>query len=68
MTVEETPERVINYAFLLGGLTAAIFGIVLLIRGEEALSLLVVLLGLWWLIQGAQHERSERRPDHSRAA
>lgn len=53
MTAEETPERVINYAFLLGGLTAAIFGIVLLIRGEEALSLLVVLLGLWWLIQGA---------------
>lgn len=43
----------INYAFLLGGLTAAIFGIILLVRQEEALGLLAVLLGLWWLIQGA---------------
>ncbi len=53
MTIESAPERTINYAFLLGGLTAAIFGIVLLIRREEALGLLAVLLGLWWLIQGA---------------
>jgi uncharacterized membrane protein HdeD (DUF308 family) len=53
MTIESAPERTINYAFLLGGLTAAIFGIVLLFRGEEAIGLLVILLGLWWLIQGA---------------
>lgn len=53
MTTETAPERVINYAFLLGGLTAAIFGIVLLIFQDEALTLLVLLLGLWWLIQGA---------------
>lgn len=53
MTFESAPERTINYAFLLGGLTAAIFGIILLIRREEALGLLAVLLGLWWLIQGA---------------
>jgi len=46
-------ERTVNYAFLLGGLTAAIFGIILLIRREEAIELLVILLGLWWLIQGA---------------
>lgn len=53
MTIETTPERTVNYAFLLGGLTAAIFGIILLIRREEAIELLVILLGLWWLIQGA---------------
>lgn len=53
MTTESAPERVVNYAFLLGGLTAAIFGIVLLIFQDQALALLVVLLGLWWLIQGA---------------
>ncbi|MEA1902393.1 MAG: DUF308 domain-containing protein [Actinomycetota bacterium] len=53
MTTEAAPERTINYAFLLGGLTAAIFGIILLIFDEQALSLAVVLLGLWWLIQGA---------------
>lgn len=53
MTTESAPERVVNYAFLLGGLTAAIFGIILLIFQDQALALLVVLLGLWWLIQGA---------------
>ena len=53
MTVESSPDRVINYAFLLGGLTAAIFGIIFVIRQDEALSLVIILLGLWWLIQGA---------------
>jgi uncharacterized membrane protein HdeD (DUF308 family) len=47
------PDNTLNYAFLLGGVTAAIFGIILLIRQEEALALLMVVLGLWWLIQGA---------------
>jgi len=53
MTTEAGTDRTINYAFLLGGLTAALFGIILLIRREEALTLMIVLLGLWWLIQGA---------------
>jgi uncharacterized membrane protein HdeD (DUF308 family) len=53
MTTEQMPEKVINYAFLLGGLTAAIFGIFLLIRTEEAFGILAILLGLWWLIHGA---------------
>ena len=47
------PDRTINYAFILGGVTALIFGIILLVRQDEALSLLMVILGLWWLIQGA---------------
>ena len=53
MAMGMSPDRTLNYSFLLGGLIAAIFGIVLLIRQEEALGLLAVLLGLWWLIQGA---------------
>lgn len=54
MTTETASgERVINYAFLLGGITALVFGIILLVRREEALALLMVVLGLWWLIQGA---------------
>lgn len=54
MTTEQvSSDRVVNYAFLLGGLTALIFGVILLIRQEEAVGLLVLLLGLWWLIQGA---------------
>jgi uncharacterized membrane protein HdeD (DUF308 family) len=51
--MDAAQDRSINYAFLLGGLTAAIFGIILLIRQEEAVGLLMILFGLWWLIQGA---------------
>jgi uncharacterized membrane protein HdeD (DUF308 family) len=53
MAAATTPDRVLNYGFLLGGVTALIFGIIILIRGEEAFTLVVVLLGLWWLIHGA---------------
>jgi uncharacterized membrane protein HdeD (DUF308 family) len=52
-TVTGPADRTINYAFVLGGVTALIFGIILLVRQEEALALLMVVLGLWWLIQGA---------------
>jgi len=52
-TVTGPTDRTINYAFLLGGVAALIFGIILLLRQEEALALLMVVLGLWWLIQGA---------------
>ena len=50
--ISDPPDRVLNYAFLLGGVAALIFGIILLIRQEEALALLMVVIGLWWLIQG----------------
>ena len=32
MTTEYTPDRTINYAFLLGGITALIFGAILVLR------------------------------------
>lgn len=53
MTTQYESERIVNYAFLLGGLTALIFGVILLVRQEEAIGVVALLLGLWWLIQGA---------------
>jgi uncharacterized membrane protein HdeD (DUF308 family) len=53
MSTRETPQRIINYAFLLGGLMAIIFGAILLFRQEAAIGVVALLLGLWWLIQGA---------------
>jgi uncharacterized membrane protein HdeD (DUF308 family) len=52
-SVTAPADRTINYVFLLGGVVALIFGIVLLFRQDEAIALLMVILGLWWLIQGA---------------
>ncbi len=53
MTTESAITRNLNYAYLYGGITAAVFGIVLLIKREEAVGLIMVLLGLWWLVYGA---------------
>lgn len=52
METVSPPDQTINYAFLMGGITAVIFGIILIVRQEEALALLMVVLGLWWLIHG----------------
>ena len=52
METVSPPDRTLNYAFLMGGIAAVIFGIILLIRQDEALALLMVVLGLWWLIHG----------------
>ncbi len=53
MTIEQTPDRIVNYAFLAGGLTALIFGAILTFRQDAAIGVVALLLGLWWLIQGA---------------
>ena len=54
MTTEiAPPDRIINYAFLLGGITAAVFGAILLFRQDAAIGVVALLLGLYWLIQGA---------------
>ena len=53
MTTEYSPDRSLNYAFLLGGITAFIFGLILVVRQEAAIGIVALLLGLWWLIQGA---------------
>ncbi len=53
MTPDRADVKVVQYAFVLGGVTALIFGLILLFRQEAALSILMLMLGLWWLIQGA---------------
>ena len=51
--MEYSSDRTIQYAFLLGGITALIFGVILLVRQDAAIGIVALLLGLWWLIQGA---------------
>jgi uncharacterized membrane protein HdeD (DUF308 family) len=53
MTTQYDTDRTVNYAFLLGGITAFIFGIILLVRQDAAIGIVALLIGLWWLIQGA---------------
>lgn len=53
MTTAQPSDRVVNYAFLAGGVTAFIFGAILTFRQEAAIGVVALLLGLWWLIQGA---------------
>lgn len=53
MLDEIGPDRTIDLAFLIGGLVAMAFGVILLVTEGEPVGLMVLLLGLWWLIQGA---------------
>ena len=53
MTSETSIDRTIDYAFLLGGITAFIFGLILVVRQDAAIGIVALLIGLWWLIQGA---------------
>lgn len=52
MTSEYNPDRVVNLAFLMGGIVAFVFGLILLIRQDAAIGVVMLLIGLWWLIQG----------------
>lgn len=53
MLDEIGPDRTLDLAFLIGGLLAMVFGVILLAAEGEPVGLMVLLLGLWWLIQGA---------------
>lgn len=53
MLDEIGPDRTLDLAFLVGGLVAMAFGVILLVAEGEPVGLMVLLLGLWWLIQGA---------------
>lgn len=53
MAIKPVPEdKFINYVYLLGGVVSLIFGILLLTRTQAVLGVVMVLTGLWWLIQG----------------
>lgn len=53
MLDEIGPDRTIDLAFLAGGLVALVFGVILLVAEGEPVGQMVLLLGLWWLVQGA---------------
>ncbi len=50
--VLEQEKKFANMVFLLGGVVSLVFGILLLARTEQTIEVIMLLLGLWWLIQG----------------
>lgn len=53
MTSQTDQEWAVRHAVLFGGITSALLGLILLLKTEEGIGLLMVLLGLWWLVYGA---------------
>ncbi|MFN2126746.1 MAG: HdeD family acid-resistance protein [Anaerolineales bacterium] len=45
-------KKYINGMFLLGGIISLIFGVLLITRTQGVIEVIMLLLGLWWLIQG----------------
>jgi uncharacterized membrane protein HdeD (DUF308 family) len=53
MTTELTLEKKFaNAVFLLGGIISIVFGLLLLFRTEGTIEVIMLLVGLWWLIEG----------------
>lgn len=53
MTTELTYEnKFANAVFLLGGIISLVFGVLLLTRTEGTIEIIMLLIGLWWLIEG----------------
>ena len=51
-TVLDQERKYVNGVFLLGGLISLIFGVLLITRTQGVIEVIMLLLGLWWLIQG----------------
>jgi uncharacterized membrane protein HdeD (DUF308 family) len=49
----EAADRTLNFAWMFGGVTAAVIGGILLLKPDEGIGLLMILLGIWWLVYGA---------------
>jgi len=53
MTTElEMEKKYTNGVFLLGGIISLVFGVLLITRTQGAIEIIMILIGLWWLIQG----------------
>ena len=53
MTTELAFEKKFaNAVFLLGGIISLVFGILLIARTEGTIEVIMLLMGLWWLVQG----------------
>ena len=56
MTTELEMEKKYNNAIvLLGGIISLVFGVLLITRTEGVIQVVMLLLGLWWLIEGLFH-------------
>jgi len=52
MAYETGQDKSMNYALLFGGIASLIFGLLLLTQTAAALSVIMLLIGLLWFIQG----------------
>jgi len=48
----EMEKKFTNGILILGGIISLVFGILLIARTEGTIEVIMLLLGLWWLIQG----------------
>ncbi len=55
MTTYESDVKITKAIFLMGGIVSLVFGILLLTRTQRTIEVVMLLLGLWWLIQGIFH-------------
>jgi uncharacterized membrane protein HdeD (DUF308 family) len=52
MTTYESDLKLTKALFLMGGIVSVVFGLLLLTRTKQTIELIMLLVGLWWLIQG----------------
>ncbi len=52
MTTYESDLKLTKALFLMGGIVSLVFGVLLLTRTQQTIEVVMLLLGLWWLIQG----------------
>jgi uncharacterized membrane protein HdeD (DUF308 family) len=52
MTTYESDLKLTKALFLMGGIVSLVFGLLLLTRTQRTFEVIMLLIGLWWLIQG----------------
>ena len=52
MTTYESDVKLTKAIFMMGGIVSLVFGLLLLTRTQQTIEIIMLLLGLWWLIQG----------------
>jgi len=51
----EMEKKYTNAVFMLGGIISLVFGVLLITRTQGIIEVIMLLLGLWWLIEGLFH-------------
>jgi uncharacterized membrane protein HdeD (DUF308 family) len=52
MTTATMESKFTNYVLLLGGVFSIVFGLLLITRTQGTIEIIMLLMGLWWLIEG----------------